>query len=283
MSSARLAAANLAKSAFPKMLEQGTAWMEIAQIAPLYESCPPRHYGGTERVISYLTEELVRLGHNVTLFASGDSHTAARLMPGCERALWHDPECRDRLGAHMIMLHRIRDCAAQFDILHFHTDCLHFPLFADIWDRTVTTMHGRLDLPELEAVFGNFSMMPLVSISDAQRRPVAGANWQQTVAHGLPRTLHSMGPGDGGYLASLGRIAPEKGVDRAIMVARRTGLPLRIAARVDPIDREYFESIIAPLLDDPLVEFIGEIGEVEKAEFLGRARALLFPIDWPEP
>ncbi|HEX5453788.1 MAG TPA: glycosyltransferase family 4 protein [Stellaceae bacterium] len=256
--------------------------MRIAQVAPLMESCPPRLYGGTERVVSFLTEELVRLGHDVTLFASGDSRTLAALEAGCHTALRLDERCKDPLVHHLAMLHRVRQRAHQFDILHFHTDYLHFPLFADRPDNTLTTLHGRLDLPDLPIMMREFAMMPLISISDAQRRPIPWANWCGTVLHGLPDYLR---PGDGGgrYLAFLGRISPEKGPDRAIAIACRAGLPLRIAAKVDRVDRDYFEATIRPLLDNPLVEFIGEIGDHEKARFLGEAAALLFPIDWPEP
>jgi glycosyltransferase involved in cell wall biosynthesis len=256
--------------------------MKIAQIAPLYESCPPRFYGGTERVVSYLTEELVRQGHEVTLFASGDSRTTATLDPGCVRAL-RLASCQDPLVYHLAMLHRVRQRAAQFDILHFHTDYLHFPLFADLAEKTLTTLHGRLDLPDLPLMMHRFGMMPLVSISDAQRRPMMWANWYGTVHHGLPEHLHRLGSGDSGYLAFLGRISPEKRVDHAIEIARRAGRPLRIAAKVDPVDRVYFERRVEPLLCDPMVDFIGEIGEADKCAFLGNAAALLFPIDWPEP
>ncbi len=257
--------------------------MRIAQIAPLFESCPPRSYGGTERVVSYLTEELVRLGHRVTLFASGDSRTAAVLEPCHTTALRLDNRCRDPLTHHMIMLHRVRQRAAEFDILHFHTDYLHFALFAELWDKTITTLHGRLDLPDLPAVMSEFAMLPLASISNSQRQPMMWANWYATVHHGLPAALYRTGRGNGGYLAFIGRLSPEKRPDLAIAIARRAGLPLRIAAKIDAVDRDYFESEIEPLLKGPLVEYIGEIGDAEKAEFLGNALALLFPIDWPEP
>jgi glycosyltransferase involved in cell wall biosynthesis len=256
--------------------------MKIAQIAPLYESCPPRFYGGTERVVSYLTEELVRQGHEVTLFASGDSTTAAVLEPGCVSAL-RLASCRDPLVYHLAMLHRVRQSAVDFDILHFHTDYLHFPLFADMAEKTLTTLHGRLDLPDLPLMMRKFDMMPLVSISDAQRRPMTWANWYDTVQHGVPEHLSRLGRGDSGYLAFLGRICPEKRVDRAIEIARQSGRPLRIAAKVDPVDQMYFERRIEPLLKNPLVDFIGEIGDADKNAFLGEAAALLFPIDWPEP
>src|SRR5271155_3930768 len=257
--------------------------MRIAQIAPLYESCPPRFYGGTERVVSYVTEELVRLGHEVTLFASGDSRTSAMLEPGCERALRLDSLCKDPLIYHLIMLDRLRRRADEFDILHFHTDYLHFPLFADCWEKTLTTLHGRLDMPDLPVMMREYEMMPLVSISDAQQAPMPWANWSGTVQHGLPRHLHRLGDGGGGYLGFLGRISPEKAPDRAIEIACRAGLPLKIAAKVDAADQEYYESRIVPLLRDPLIDFIGEIGEADKGAFLGNALALLFPIDWPEP
>ena len=257
--------------------------MRIAQIAPLYESCPPRFYGGTERVVSYVTEELVRLGHQVTLFASGDSRTSAMLESGCQMALRLDERCKDPLVYHLIMLDRLRRCADEFDILHFHTDYLHFPLFADCWEKTLTTLHGRLDLPDLPVMMREYRMMPLASISDAQRAPMPWANWCGTVQHGLPRNLQRAGSGSGGYLAFLGRISPEKRPDRAIEIARRAGVPLQIAAKVDPVDQAYYDHAIAPLLPDPLIEFIGEICEADKGAFLGNAAALLFPIDWPEP
>jgi glycosyltransferase involved in cell wall biosynthesis len=257
--------------------------MKIAQVAPLYESCPPQFYGGTERIVSYLTEELVRLGHEVTLFASGDSRTGATLEPGCEYALRLDDSVKDRLVYHLTMLDRVRCRADEFDILHFHTDYLHFPFFGECWDKTVTTMHGRLDLPDLAVMMRAFPDLPLVSISMAQQEPIPWANWYETVLHGLPRDLHRLGDGGGGYLAFLGRISPEKGVDRAIAIARHVGLPLQIAAKVDPVDCAYYEKAIVPLLQDPLIEFVGEIGEADKGPFLGDALALLFPIDWPEP
>ena len=257
--------------------------MRIAQVCPLYESCPPRLYGGTERVVYYLTEELIRLGHEVTLFASGDSRTSAELDAPCEQALRLSDTCRDPLVYHVTMLHRLRRRLGEFDLLHFHTDYLHFPLFAECADKTLTTLHGRLDLPDLPVVMREFAMMPLVSISYAQRTPVPWANWHGTVLHGLPRDLLRLGSGGGGYLAFLGRIAPEKRPDQAIAIARDAGMPLQIAAKIDPVDRAYFENKITPLLRDPLIEYIGEIGENEKSRFLGDAVALLFPIDWPEP
>jgi len=257
--------------------------VRIAQVSPLYESTPPQLYGGTERVVSYLTEELVRQGHEVTLFASGDSVTAAELVAPCERALRLDPDCRDPLAYHMIMLDQVYRRADEFDVIHFHIDYLHFAASRCQRVPQLTTLHGRLDLPELCRVYRQFREMPLVSISDAQRRPLPWANWRATVFHGLPENLYSLEPRPGRYLAFLGRISPEKRVDRAIEVAKRVGLPIRIAAKVDQADADYFEKEIKPLLNHPLVEFIGEIGEGEKQELLGGAYALLFLIDWPEP
>jgi glycosyltransferase involved in cell wall biosynthesis len=257
--------------------------MRIAQVSPLYESCPPQLYGGTERVVSYLTEELVRQGHEVTLFASGDSRTGATLRAACDRALRLDPRCKDPLPHHLVMLNRVARSAEAFDIIHFHADFLHFPVFAPLWGKTLTTTHGRLDLPDLPPLFREFPMMPLVSISKAQRTPVPWASWNGTVYHGLPTDLYAPGLGDGGYLAFIGRVCPEKGLDKAIEIARSVGMPLRIAAKVDKADVDYYNDKIKRLLKDPGVDFIGEIGEHEKAKFLGRAAALLFPIDWPEP
>ncbi len=255
--------------------------MRIAQVAPLYESVPPKLYGGTERIVSYLTEELVRRGHDVTLYAAGDSQTRARLVPGSPSAL--------RLSGltpevyHILMLEDVFRDAGQYDIVHFHVDFLHFPLSSRNTIPQVTTMHGRLDLPDLVPLFKRFSEMPLVSISDSQRRPLPWANWVGTVYHGLPADLYRASEEPGEYLAFLGRISPEKRPDRAIEIAKRTGIPLKIAAKVDKVDREYFEREIEPLLDTSLIEFIGEIGEHEKNEFIGGALAMLFPIDWPEP
>ena len=257
--------------------------MRIAQVSPLYESCPPQLYGGTERVVSYLTDELVRQGHEVTLFASGDSRTEATLRAACERALRLDPRCKDPLPHHLVMLNRVARSAEAFDIIHFHADFLHFPLFAPLWGKTLTTTHGRLDLPDLPRLFREFPMMPLVSISKAQRTPVPWASWNGTVYHGLPTDLYAPGLGDGGYLAFIGRVCPEKGLDKAIEIARSVGMPLRIAAKVDKADVDYYNDKIKRLLKEPWVDFIGEIGEHEKGKFLGRAAALLFPIAWPEP
>jgi glycosyltransferase involved in cell wall biosynthesis len=258
--------------------------VKIAQIAPLIESVPPRTYGGTERIVSYLTEELVRLGHDVSLFASGDSITAARLVPCVPTALRLDPHVHDPIPYYMLMLDRVRESADDFDILHFHIDQFHFPLFRPRARRTLTTLHGRQDLPDLRPLYFGFSDMPLVSISDAQRSPIQNASFAATVYHGLPVDLHrpTFNP-RGGYLAFLGRISPEKGVDRAIKVARTLGMPLKIAAKIDRVDEAYFRERIAPLLEPPGVEFIGEINEQEKTAFLGQALALMFLIDWPEP
>jgi glycosyltransferase involved in cell wall biosynthesis len=258
--------------------------MKIAQIAPLMESVPPRLYGGTERIVSYLTEELVRMGHDVTLFASGDSITAANLVGCVPQALRLDANVRDPIPYYMLMLDRVRQRAGEFDILHFHIDQFHFPLFRHIAGRTVTTTHGRQDLPDLKPLYIGFGDMPLVSISNAQRRTVPNANFIQTIYHGLPADLHKpiFSP-RGGYVAFLGRISQEKRPDRAIQIARALGVPLKIAAKVDRADESYFREVIAPLLDGPGVEFIGEINEHQKSEFLGEALALLFPVDWPEP
>jgi glycosyltransferase involved in cell wall biosynthesis len=257
--------------------------MRIAQVAPLYESCPPQLYGGTERVVSYLAEELVRQGHEVTLFASGDSRTGAMLRAPCSKALRLDSRCQDPLPYHLVMINQVARSIEGFDIIHFHIDQLHFPMFAPFWSKALTTTHGRLDLPDLPVLFREFPMMPLVSISDAQRMPLPWANWYGTVHHGLPPELYELGRGSGGYLAFLGRISPEKCADKAIDIAARVGIPLKIAAKVDKVDRAYYNSKIKPLLKGPGVEFVGEIGEDEKREFLGEAMALLFPIDWPEP
>jgi glycosyltransferase involved in cell wall biosynthesis len=257
--------------------------MRIAQVAPLYESVPPKYYGGTERVVSYLTEELVRQGHEVTLFASGDSETKARLVAACPRSLRLDKRCRDHMAHHYVMLENVFQRAAEFDIIHFHLDYLHFPLSRREAFTHVTTLHGRLDLPDLVPLYQEFRDMPVISISNGQREPLPWANWQATVYHGLPADSYQYRPEAGRYLAFLGRISLEKRVDRAIEIATRVGMPLKIAAKVDRVDKDYFESVIAPLLRNPLVEFVGEIGDGEKDEFLGNAYALLFPIDWPEP
>jgi len=257
--------------------------MRIAQIAPLIESVPPRTYGGTERVVSYLTEELVARGHDVTLFATGDSRTRARLVACAPVGLRFDPSCLDANIHHVLAIERFLALAHEFDVAHFHLDALHLPVARRLEVPSVTTLHGRLDLPDLAPLFREYDDAPLVSISDSQRRPHPDASWMATVHHGLPPELLRCGPGGGGYLAFLGRVSPEKGPLRAIEIARRVGLPLRIAAKVDQADRDYFQREIAPQLEDPRIAFVGEIGEAEKSEFLGKAEALLFPIDWPEP
>jgi glycosyltransferase involved in cell wall biosynthesis len=257
--------------------------MRIAQVAPLYESVPPKLYGGTERVVSYLTEELVRLGHDVTLFAAGDSVTHAELAAVWPRALRLDPSCRDERIPHVLQLERVLQRANEFDVIHYHVDANHYPTSRRSLTPQLTTLHSRLDLPHLQPLYTEFKDMPVVSISNSQRKPLPQAAWCGTVYHGLPLSLHRLWPGPGEYFAFLGRVSPEKGVDRAIQIAKRLGVPLKIAAKIDLADAEYFQTQIVPQLDPPRVEFIGEIGESEKGEFLGRARALLFPIDWPEP
>ncbi len=257
--------------------------MRIAQIAPLHEAVPPKLYGGTERVVSFLTEELVALGHDVTLFASGDSVTSAKLEAIWPRALRLDPAIRDPIAPHMLLMEAARAKADEFDVLHFHMDYWSFSLFGRQRTPFVTTMHGRLDLAELQPVFNMFPHVPIVSISDAQRRPLPQANYVRTVLHGLPANLLTPQPGPKDYLAFLGRIAPEKGPDRAIRIARACGIPLKIAAKVDKTDQVYFDSVVRPMLSGGGVEMIGEINDAQKPEFLGGARALLMPIDWPEP
>jgi glycosyltransferase involved in cell wall biosynthesis len=257
--------------------------MRIAQVAPLYESVPPRLYGGTERVVSYLTEELVRLGHDVTLFASGDSVTSARLVPACARSLRLHAGCVDQLAHHVLMLERVYQESPAFDVIHFHIDYLHYPLSRWRSVPQLTTLHGRLDLPDLMALYSEFRDMPVVSVSDAQRAPLPQAHWLATVHHGLPRDLYRFRPTPGDYLVFLGRVSPEKGVDRAIEIARRAGMPLKIAAKVDNADRDYFRDVVEPLLGEAEAEFIGEVDETAKDALLGNAYALVFPIDWPEP
>lgn len=257
--------------------------MRIAQVAPLYESVPPKLYGGTERVVSYLTEELVRQGHQVTLFASGDSQTEARLVPACDRALRLDPRVREPLAHHYVQLDQVISQAQNFDLVHYHIGYLHFPLANRQATAHLTTLHGRLDIADLAVLYRRFHRLPLISISNNQRLPLPWANWQATVYHGLPLALHGPGAARGDYVAFLGRIAAEKRPDRAIEIARRAGMRLRISAKVDAADRDYFHQKIEPLLDHPLVEWIGEIDDRDKQDFLGNARALLFPIDWPEP
>jgi glycosyltransferase involved in cell wall biosynthesis len=258
--------------------------MRIAQVSPLYESVPPKLYGGTERVVYWLVEELVRQGHDVTLFASGDSVTSARrLVAPCHTALRLDPNVKEPLAHHYIMLDQVFEEAASFDVIHFHIGYLHFPLARRYGAAQITTLHGRLDISDLIPLYKRFSDMGVVSISDYQRRYLPWANWLGTVHHGLPLDLYSCAEPKGEYLAFLGRISPEKGLDRAIEIATRAGMKLRVAAKIDAADREYFQAIIRPLLDNPLVECIGEINDQGKQEFLGNAYALMFSIDWPEP
>jgi glycosyltransferase involved in cell wall biosynthesis len=269
--------------------------MRIAQVAPLAESCPPRLYGGTERIVSFLTEELVRQGHEVTLFASGDSRTAARLIPCCEVALRLNPAVRDAMPYYMMMLDDVMRRRDEFDVIHFHMDVLQFPLIRPIAGRTITTLHGRLDLPDLVPFYRAFAEIPVVSISDHQRLPMPPVNWAGTVYHGLPPDLLAFSPtpgpavpdkagGDGGYLAFLGRISPEKRPDRVLEIAAGSGMRCKIAAKIDRADQLYWDQVIAPMMHaHPEAEYIGEINDGRKGEFLGNAAALIFPIDWPEP
>lgn len=257
--------------------------MRIAQVSPLWESVPPQLYGGTERIVSYLTEELVRLGYDVTLFASGDSITTAHLAPICAHALRLNKGIFNRDAPMTLLLEQALGKSGEFDLIHSHLDFLGFPISRRNPTPTLATCHGRLDLPELQPLFREYAEMPMVSISDAQRKPVSWANWKATVYHGLPSDLYSFNPHPGKYLAFLGRIAPEKRPDHAIEIAKQTGIPLRIAAKVDPMDREYFHAEIEPLLSHPLVEYLGEITDAEKNEFLGEAMALVCTYDWPEP
>ena len=257
--------------------------VKIAQVAPLYESVPPHAYGGTERVVSYLTEALVEMGHDVTLFASGDSVTMANLVAVVPTGLRLDPRKPDPLVWHTIMMDMVLKDSARFDIIHFHTDVLQLSLVGQCRTPCLSTPHGRLDLPDLKPLFRRFGAHPMTSISNSQRTPVPWVNWRATVYHGLPLGLYSLHVQPRQYFAFVGRISPEKRCDRAIEIAKGCGIPLRIAAKVDPADRAYFESTIEPLLDDPLVTFVGEIGEGDKNEFIGNALALLMPIDWPEP
>jgi glycosyltransferase involved in cell wall biosynthesis len=260
-------------------------FMKIAQIAPLYEAVPPKLYGGTERIVAHLADALVELGHDVTLFSSADANTRATLVPVRDQAIRLDPcTLKSDLAAHLSMLHEVRKRRQEFDLLHFHLDLMHFPFFADFAAQTVTTLHGRLDLKDLPEAYARWREYPLVSISDDQRKPLPDANWLATIPHGLAEDAYrfTAAPRDP-YLAFLGRISPEKRPDRAIAIAKRCGLRLRIAAKVDDVDRAYFREIVEPLLDHPLIEFVGEIGDGEKSAFLGNASALLFPIDWPEP
>jgi len=258
--------------------------MRIAQVAPLFESVPPKLYGGTERVVSYLTEELVRQGHEVTLYASGDSETSARLVQGCPKALWRDSGCRETLTHHVRQLEQVVREAHRFDVIHFHLDYVHLPVISRLPCPSITTVHGRMHPPDHRPLFDAYPEAGLVSISDDQRRPIPEANWLATVHHGLPRKLHTFRETPGTYLAFLGRLSPEKGVDRAVEIARRAGLPLKVAAKIYPEEVHYFEEVIEPLFRaSPWVEFIGEVGGAAKDSFLGHAHALLFPINWAEP
>lgn len=258
--------------------------MRIAQVAPLYEAVPPRLYGGTERVVAHLTDALVALGHDVTLFASAEAQTRATLAPVRDQAIRLDPApLKSDLAAHLHALAEVRARAAEFDVIHFHTDMIHFPMFEDLARRTLTTLHGRLDMKDLANVYARWPQFPLVSISDSQRAPLASANWAATVHHGMNTDLYRFSGESGGYLAFLGRISPEKRPDRAIAIAAAAGRRLHIAAKVDNADRIYFDESIAPLMRAAHVSFLGEIGDAQKSDFLGGADALLFPIDWPEP
>lgn len=257
--------------------------MRIAQVAPLFESVPPAKYGGTERIVSYLTEELVREGHDVTLFASGDSCTRARLIAPCKRSLRLDPECTDPIANHMVMIEQVAQRQLDFDVIHFHISYLHFSIVRRMATPSLTTLHGRLDLPELPLLFRTFCDTPLVSISQVQRTPLPPLNWLATVHHGLPADLYRYRDTPEPYLAFVGRVSPEKGLDSAIEIAKKAGMPLRIAAKVDRVDREYFESVIKPLLPHPLIDLSDEIDDQGKQELIGNASAVLFPINWPEP
>jgi glycosyltransferase involved in cell wall biosynthesis len=258
--------------------------MKIAQVAPLAESVPPKLYGGTERVVSWLTENLVRRGHDVTLFASGDSETSAELAPVVPRALRCDPNVKDCQPYNLLLVDQVYQRAEEFDVIHFHIDMIHYPMFRALADRVITTLHGQLDFPDLNPFYRAFSEMPLVSISHAQRKPLPPVNWLATVYHGLPKNLYrSYARPRADYLAFVGRICPEKGIEDAIAIARRTGIPLKIGAKIDRADRAYFEARVARELDDPLIEYLGEVNDAEKNELLGNALAMLFPICWPEP
>ena len=257
--------------------------MKIGQVAPLWERVPPKRYGGTERIVSYLTEELVDRGHDVTLFASGDSITSARLVAPCVQSLRTDEQSLDPMAPHILMFEQVLQRADDLDIVHFHTDYVQFPMMRRHSVPHVTTLHGRLDIPELAPLYREFDDEPVVSISNSHRGPLPWAHWQATIYHGIPEDLYAPRPTSGSYLAFLGRISPEKGADAAIAIARQVGMPLKIAAKIGEPDRRYFEAAIKPLLRDPLVEFLGEIDDGEKQRLLGEAAALLFPIDWPEP
>ncbi len=258
--------------------------LKIALVAPLAEAVPPRLYGGTERVVAHLADSLVDLGHDVTLFASGDARTSARLVAVRERAIRLDPTpLKSDVAAHLSLLHEVRQRADEFDVLHFHIDLIHFPFFEHSADRTLTTLHGRLDVADLANVYRRWPQFPLVSISDSQRQSLPFANWLATVHHGIPPRLFDYSAAHRGYLAFVGRISPEKRPDRAIEVARRAAVPLKLAAKVDAVDATYFRDVVEPLLKEPYVEFLGEIGDAAKSDLLGGAAGLVFPIDWPEP
>jgi glycosyltransferase involved in cell wall biosynthesis len=257
--------------------------MRIAQVAPLYESVPPKLYGGTERVVSWLTEELVRLGHEVTLFASGDSMTTARLVPACSEPLRWSLDSVNHLAHHLILMEYLLREKEQFDLIHFHIDYIHFPLSRREHYTHVTTLHGRLDIPDLVPLYNEYCDMPVISVSDAQRDPLPQLNWQGTVHHGMPKDNYSFYRNPGKYLAFLGRTSPEKGLDRAIEIARAAGMQLKVAAKIHRTDQEYFDTCIRPQIDGSSVEFVGEVGFPQKNDFLGNAAALLFPISWPEP
>jgi glycosyltransferase involved in cell wall biosynthesis len=257
--------------------------MRIAQVAPLLEAVPPPGYGGIERIVSYLTEEHTALGHDVTLFASGDSVTEARLRAGSQRALRSDGECRDPLPHLLRMLHHVIEDADRFDIVHFHTGYTHLPLMWRTRRPSLTTLHDRLDRPDIREIYQTFRSLPFVSISHAQREPMRWLNWTATVYHGIPVDLYRFEERPGQYLAFVGRMSPEKGIEAALEIARRTGVPLRVAAKVGHEDREYYEQVVRKQLAHPLVEYVGEISDGEKQDFLGNALATLFPIDWPEP
>ncbi|GAL86164.1 glycosyl transferase [Sporocytophaga myxococcoides] len=257
--------------------------MRIAQVSPLFESVPPKLYGGTERIVSYLTEELVKQGHEVTLFASGDSETKAKLIAPCNKALRLDSESMDPLAHHFTLMEMVQREVDNFDIIHFHIDYLHFPLSRRMLIPHVSTLHGRLDMPDLIPLYKEYKEIPVVSISDFQRKPLSEANWIETVYHGLPSNLYKGSYGEGKYLAFLGRFSPEKRPERAIQLAIDAGIPIKLAAKVDTKDHEYFETVIKPMLNHPLVEYVGEVSEKEKQEFLENAIALVFLIDWPEP
>lgn len=260
--------------------------MKIAQIAPLYEAVPPKLYGGTERLVAHLCEALAEQGHDVTLFASADSRVAhCEQVSTRSQALRLDPNpLKSDIASHFNLLEKLYARRHEFDVIHFHTEFLHFPMFKDVASKTLTTLHGRLDLDDLPDVYRYWRQYPLASISDSQRRPLPFANWAGTIYHGLnPNSYEFHGESDGHYLAFLGRISPEKRPDRAIEIAKRVGIPLKIAAKVSTDDQPYFKQHIEPLLDDPLIEFIGEINDQQKSAFLSNALGLLFPIDWPEP